>query len=82
MTEKEDRQLSAIIATQGMSAATINNENEYVGVFTWLKPGDIFRFPSSKEILKKTGNGWYKDSLGRSFRTGANTGVLIQRKSN
>ena len=76
MTKKEDAELSAIIAAQGIIGNNIDHDHEYVSIFTWVKIGESFRFAGSEEVMNKTGYMWAKDRTGRKYRIGSNSAVI------
>ena len=76
MTKKEDAEMSAIIAAQGLIGKDIDHAHEYVAIFTWVKIGESFRFAGSEEVMNKTGYMWAKDRTGRKYRIGSNRAVI------
>ena len=76
MTKKEDAEMSAIIAAQGLIGKDIDHAHEYVAIFTWVKIGESFRFAGSEEVMNKTGYMWAKDRAGRKYRIESNRAVI------
>lgn len=76
MTKKEDAEMSAIIAAQGIIGKDIDHDHEYVAIFTWVNIGESFRFAGSEEVMNKTGYMWYRDRAGRKYKTGPLTAVV------
>ena len=76
MTKKEDAEMSAIIAAQGLIGKDIDHAHEYVAIFTWVKIGESFRFAGSEEVMTKTGYMWGRDIAGRKYRIGSKRAVI------
>ncbi len=76
MTKKEDAEMSAIIAAQGLIGKDIDHAHEYVAIFTWVNIGESFRFAGSEEVMNKTGYMWAKDRTGRKYRIESNRAVI------
>lgn len=76
MTKKEDAEMSAIIAAQGIIGKDIDHDHEYVAIFTWVKIGESFRFAGSEEVMTKTGYMWAKDRTGRKYRLDSKRAVI------